>query len=101
MAELAGIADQFATLQIDNTPDLLAVHGGDVSLLADGEGVGHSLSRGLGGDNKVIATLLDLSNGLDVLGHLDDISWKFHGPEELLVVLLGVDLPCSTEVHVF
>lgn len=57
--------------------ELLAVHGGDISLLADGKGVGHSLSRGLGGNNKVIATLLDLSNWLDVFGHLDDIFWEF------------------------
>ena len=53
--------------------ELLAVHGGDFSLLADGKGVGHRLSGGLGGDDKVIAFLLDLSDWLDVLGHLDDI----------------------------
>ena len=58
--------------------ELLAVHGGDISLLANGKGVGHSLSRGLGGDNKVIAILLDLSNWLDVLRHLDDILWEFY-----------------------
>lgn len=56
--------------------ELLAVHGGDISLLADGKGVGHSLSGGLGGDDKVIAALLDLANWLDVLGHLDHIGWK-------------------------
>lgn len=57
--------------------ELLAIHGGDVSLLADGKGVGHRLSRGLGGDNKVIASLLDLSDWLDVLCHLDDVLWEF------------------------
>lgn len=56
--------------------DLLAVHGGDISLLADGKQVGHGLSRSLGGDDKVIATLLDLSDWLDVLGHFDDIFWE-------------------------
>lgn len=110
--------------------ELLAVHGGDISLLANGKGVGHSLSGSFGGDNKVIALLLDLGNGLDVFSHLDDIFWQFwlkkkpkphtfnilslsgiraksglvlfltHGLEELLVVLLGVNLPCSVEVHV-
>lgn len=57
--------------------ELLAVHGGDISLLADGKGVGHSPSGGFGGDNKVIAVLLDLGNGLDVFGHLDDVFWQF------------------------
>lgn len=57
--------------------ELLAVHGGDVGLLSDGKGVGHSLPRCLGGDNKVVTLLLDLSNGLDALGHLDDVFWKF------------------------
>lgn len=53
--------------------ELLAVHGGDFRLLADGEGVGHSLPGGLGGDDKVVAALLDLGDGLDVLGHLDHV----------------------------
>lgn len=57
--------------------ELLAVHGGDISLLTNGKGVGHSLSGSFGGDNKVIAILLDLGNGLDVFGHLDDIFWQF------------------------
>lgn len=57
--------------------ELLAVHGGDISLLADGKGVSHSLSGGFGCNNKVIAVLLDLSNWLDVFGHLDDIFWDF------------------------
>lgn len=57
--------------------ELLAVHGGDISLLADGEGVGHGLSGSFGGDDKVVAILLDLGNGLDVFGHLDDIFWQF------------------------
>lgn len=56
--------------------DLLAVHGGDISLLADGKRVGHGLSGSLGGDDKVIATLLDLSDWLDVLGYFDDIFWE-------------------------
>ena len=56
--------------------ELLAVHGGDISLLADGKGVGQRLSRSLGGDNKVIARLLDLSNWLDVLSDLNDICWE-------------------------
>lgn len=53
--------------------ELPAVHGVDISLLADGKGVGHRLPRGLGGDNKVITSLFDLSDWLDVLGHLDNI----------------------------
>lgn len=57
--------------------ELLAIHGGYVSLLANGKGVGHSLSRSFGGNHKVIAILLDLSNGLNVFGHLDDIIRHF------------------------
>lgn len=53
--------------------ELLAVHGGDFRLLADGERVGHSLPGGLGGDDKAVAALLDLCDGLDVLGHLDHV----------------------------
>lgn len=56
--------------------ELLAVHGGDFGLLADGKGVGHSLPRRLGGDHKVVAVLLDLRHWFDVLGHLDDVFWK-------------------------
>lgn len=117
--------------------ELLAVHGGDFRLLADCEGVGDSLPGGLGGHHKVVATLLDLRDGFDVLGHLDHVGRELcekrraevlpsgpsetrptgatiaeachpppaapsltHSLEELLVVLLGVDLPCSAEVHV-
>lgn len=56
--------------------ELLAIHGGDFSFFADGEGVGDRLPRGFGGDDKVIAVLLDLSYGLDILGQLDDIFWE-------------------------
>lgn len=41
-----------------------------------GEGVGDGLARSFGGDDKVIAVLLDLSDGLDVFGQLDNIFWE-------------------------
>lgn len=72
-----GIVNRARSRRGPSNLELLAIHGGDVSLLADGEGVGHSLSGSFGGDNKVAAILLDLGNGLDVFGHLDDIFWQF------------------------
>lgn len=57
--------------------ELLAVHGGDVSLLADSEGIGHGLPGGLGGHHEGAALLRDLRHRLDVLGHLDDIIGEF------------------------
>lgn len=67
----------FFQLCFEKYLELLAIHGGDISLLPNGKGVGDRLSRGLGGDNKVIAILLYFSNWLDVLGYLDDIVWEF------------------------
>lgn len=73
------------------------MHGGDISLLANGKGVGYSLSRGLGGDNKVVAALLDLSNWLDILGHFDDIFWEFCEAKHILFCkfLHRTDKSCS------
>lgn len=70
--------------------ELLAVHGGDVSLLADSKGVGHRLSRSLGGDDEVIAFLFDLSNWLDVLGHLNDIFWKFWWGKYIFLFIMHI-----------
>lgn len=58
--------------------ELLSIHGGNFAFFANGEGVGDRLVRGLRGDDKVIAGLLDLGHRFDVLGHFDDIlgeSW--------------------------
>ncbi|WP_264753716.1 hypothetical protein, partial [Acinetobacter baumannii] len=44
VVEPVSFADQFAALNIDNALDLPSVHGGDISLLADGKRVGHGLS---------------------------------------------------------
>lgn len=63
--------------------ELLAIHGCDFSLLANGKRVGHRLSWGLGGDDKVFASLFDLSNWLDVLGHLDDIFRELCCPQNM------------------
>lgn len=75
--------------------ELLAVHGGYIGLLANGKGVGHGLSGRFGGNNKVIAILLDLSNWLNVFGHLDDVFWQFWYKETCLH-LLGLDKKNST-----
>lgn len=53
--------------------ELLSIHGGEFSFLADGEGVSDRFSRGLCGDDKVVACLLDLCHRFDIFGPLDNI----------------------------
>lgn len=53
--------------------ELFPVHGSDFGFFANGEGVGDRLVWGFGGDDEVVASLLDLSYRFDVFGHFDDI----------------------------
>lgn len=56
--------------------ELLAVHGGDFSFLADGEGVCEGFPRSFGCDGEVVAALLDFYYWFNILGHFYDIFWQ-------------------------